>query len=59
MPRVVVTAIRAEFSSERAIGTAGSSNSSRMFDHWRWAGKNVHAGDVMSCSLESPFRSSR
>lgn len=59
VPRVVRTAIRAEFHSECVIGTAGSSNNSITLCHWRLCGKNVQPGAVMSASVASPSRTSR
>ena len=45
--------------SDRAIGTDRLSNSSATLPHWRLLGNRVQSGEVMSASVERPFRSNR
>ena len=56
---VWVTAMTALLASDRAIGTDRLSKSSAMLPHCRLLGNRVHSGDVMSASVERPFRSNR
>jgi hypothetical protein len=48
-----------ELISDRPIGTVGSLKRSTMLLHCSDDGKNVQSGDVMSCSVDSPLRTSR
>jgi hypothetical protein len=59
VPTVCATPTTAEFHSDRAKSTAGSSNGSVMLPHWTSVGKNCHSSPVIAASVDRALRTIR
>lgn len=59
VPTVCRIPTTAEFQSDRAKSTVGSSNGSVMLPHWMSDGKNAHSSPVISGSVDRALRTIR